>query len=598
MEEQLITKDAFELKGKIKNLVFKGCGAKGVAYVGAMQALEKLGLLSHIKRVAGSSSGSIIAILLAIGYTVEELHEHLTYPFAEFKDAAKNPIQNLEDLINNGGVCHGDKFKCWLATLIENKLGKPNATFADLHQYLLTHGNAIPGGPMCDVFIIGTNLSEKKQEIFSWKHTPNVPIVDAARISISLPGVFEAIYAKKNDAGNFILNPDGSLRQFSHDEPGAICLVDGGVINNYAIELFDKNFVRDDTLGFYSADEINDFPLQSYNPFSKLEHFTNDMMYSLWKGQEREKNHRRTVFIPSTEGVGVTTFDLKQQQIEAMMKKGFSATMNFANHFGQHKKNMTVDQRLAMGEDSARKLMCQRAKSVYRVIDETANRATLQLRFNNKETAEQFAQQLVYQRGIRPVKLTNDRGRFFVTCYPKPALFASLQSIANKKTGRLLNPDTNPTTVDIKRQNDTTNQLIAATIWQDHEQPLTHQQKLDTLWQQKPNISLIERLHQILDHYANRLFTFSIGHFGPHHCHLATKLIQRLGHYQDQYTNDNGKLLLKDIHIELHRLQARDKTNTNGFYFESLVYCTRKLEASLLNPDKTSRSRKSDGLNV
>jgi predicted acylesterase/phospholipase RssA len=54
-----------------QNLVFEG-GVKGIAYVGAMKVLEKEGILKNIKRVGGTSAGSINAVLFAAGFTNQE----------------------------------------------------------------------------------------------------------------------------------------------------------------------------------------------------------------------------------------------------------------------------------------------------------------------------------------------------------------------------------------------------------------------------------------------------------------------------------------------------------------------------------------------
>ncbi|MHA1397708.1 MAG: patatin-like phospholipase family protein, partial [Candidatus Heimdallarchaeaceae archaeon] len=81
-------------KEDVKFLVFEGGGGKGVAYIGALEVMKELGILSYydkekdnktytrlnsdkIKGVAGTSVGSIIALLLACGYTPEEMKEML-----------------------------------------------------------------------------------------------------------------------------------------------------------------------------------------------------------------------------------------------------------------------------------------------------------------------------------------------------------------------------------------------------------------------------------------------------------------------------------------------------------------------------------------
>ncbi|MHA1198919.1 MAG: patatin-like phospholipase family protein [Candidatus Heimdallarchaeaceae archaeon] len=76
----------------VRYLVFEGGGGKGVAYLGVSQALEELGIVSHIKKnlngkqvsyldpnkikgVAGTSVGSVTALILACGYNSREAEE-------------------------------------------------------------------------------------------------------------------------------------------------------------------------------------------------------------------------------------------------------------------------------------------------------------------------------------------------------------------------------------------------------------------------------------------------------------------------------------------------------------------------------------------
>src|SRR5262245_45630481 len=71
--------------------VFEGGGAKGAAFVGALDAMEKHTL--WFQRVAGTSAGSIVAALVAAGYRVdsgggETIKDLLAKtPFEKFKDA-------------------------------------------------------------------------------------------------------------------------------------------------------------------------------------------------------------------------------------------------------------------------------------------------------------------------------------------------------------------------------------------------------------------------------------------------------------------------------------------------------------------------------
>lgn len=63
--------------GHIENLVFQGGGVKGVAYLGALKQLEREsdGFLQRIKRVAGSSAGSLMALYLALNLPLGKIRD-------------------------------------------------------------------------------------------------------------------------------------------------------------------------------------------------------------------------------------------------------------------------------------------------------------------------------------------------------------------------------------------------------------------------------------------------------------------------------------------------------------------------------------------
>lgn len=56
-----------------RNLVFEGGGVRGIAYTGALSALEQRGTLRQIERVGGTSVGAITALLVALNYSANEM---------------------------------------------------------------------------------------------------------------------------------------------------------------------------------------------------------------------------------------------------------------------------------------------------------------------------------------------------------------------------------------------------------------------------------------------------------------------------------------------------------------------------------------------
>ena len=53
------------------DVVFSGGGAKGIALIGAVREMEEQGITYN--RLVGTSAGTIIAVLLAVGYDADEL---------------------------------------------------------------------------------------------------------------------------------------------------------------------------------------------------------------------------------------------------------------------------------------------------------------------------------------------------------------------------------------------------------------------------------------------------------------------------------------------------------------------------------------------
>ena len=197
-------------KYHFRNLVFEGGGVKGIAYVGALDILEKEGILQNIERVAGTSAGALVAVLVGLRYSTEELKKALwNLNFQNFLDDSFGQIRDTQRLINEYGWYKGDFFRDLVADYIYAKTGNGEATFKDVAE----------ANKFRDIYLIGADLSTGFSKVFSYKHTPNVKVADAARISMSIPLFFRAIQG---------VNGDGHI------------YVDGGLLDNYPIKVFDR----------------------------------------------------------------------------------------------------------------------------------------------------------------------------------------------------------------------------------------------------------------------------------------------------------------------------------------------------------------------
>lgn len=316
-----------------RNLVFEGGGVKGIAYVGALEVLDQKEILADIERVGGTSAGAINAVLLGLDYSMDEIGTILQQlDFREFMDEDWGVVRDTKRLLERFGWYKGDYFRSWIADVISAKAGNPDATFRDLDARREEEG-------FRNLYFVGTNLSTGFAEVFSHEHTPRMCVADAIRISMSIPLFFAA---KRNVRGDLY--------------------VDGGMLNNYPVKLFDRvKYVDDEdhvrrpeyyeehnqnledrdidvseyiynrqTLGFRldSEQEIAIFRDQAEPPRHDVDDFFDygwRMIRTMMSAQESRHLHsddwHRTVYI-DTLGVGTTDFDLTDERKAALTSSG------------------------------------------------------------------------------------------------------------------------------------------------------------------------------------------------------------------------------------------------------------------------------------
>lgn len=289
---------------KYESLVFEGGGMKGIAFTEVPKVLEDFHILSHIKSVAGTSAGSIISLLIALRYSPKSIKKIMVnLNFRDFKDTLLYTVR-FYSLLFKTGMYNGNKFSEWLKYIIQYKLGDKEATFMDLYKQ-----NGI------ELVVTGTSLNRNKTIYFSYKTYPDMPLWLAVRISISIPGYFEVV-------------------KYDND-----IFVDGGIINNYPIWVFDDpqsydfihcNVSEDDkgnTLGFklVTKDQLQTETITL--PVITPPLFT--MLYSLIESMTTWIDNQykvsgywdRTVGI-DTLGIKSTDFNISESKKKALIANG------------------------------------------------------------------------------------------------------------------------------------------------------------------------------------------------------------------------------------------------------------------------------------
>jgi NTE family protein len=202
--------------------VFKGGGAKGALYAGALEAVQDHRM--WFSEVAGSSAGAITASFIAAGATPGDLRtlekkgrELLVFP---------SKLTSAMNLRNTGGILSFEALREWLATSLNSlcvsrlnvdAFGDDGPTFKQLAE-----ADGIPLHVTC------ADLFWRAPVVLNAQLTPDLFVAHAAAASSSIPLVFEAPKLK---------GATGSQGQ-------AILVSDGGVMANLPMFVFSDDGYR------------------------------------------------------------------------------------------------------------------------------------------------------------------------------------------------------------------------------------------------------------------------------------------------------------------------------------------------------------------
>lgn len=156
-------------------LVISGGGSKGYIMLGSLHYSHELGLINNIKEYWGVSVGSLIATFLIIGISPMDIFFIL---YEQGLIGIGDADLTLDSLFSRLGLYPIETFGNKIRLLINKYYGKV-PTF--LEFYTKT-GKSLN--------IIGTNIDEMKSEIFNYKNSPNMSIIDALEISCDIPYIF------------------------------------------------------------------------------------------------------------------------------------------------------------------------------------------------------------------------------------------------------------------------------------------------------------------------------------------------------------------------------------------------------------------------
>jgi len=188
------------------HLVISGGGVKGIAIIGALKVLFENNLLNNVEAYIGSSIGGLICFLLNIGYTYNELEEIMfNINFSEYRNI------NISTIFQNWGLDNGEFLIKLFIAIIKQKNISSDITFKNLFEKT----NKL-------LVLTGSELIRNEEKYYSHLETPEMKVLDAIRITISYPIIFNPL--KNNVIKNGIEETE--------------ILIDGALFSPYPMNYF------------------------------------------------------------------------------------------------------------------------------------------------------------------------------------------------------------------------------------------------------------------------------------------------------------------------------------------------------------------------
>jgi NTE family protein len=295
------------------NAVFEGGGVRGIALVGAVKAAEEKGIRFH--QYAGTSSGAMVASLLAAGYTADEMKKIIeTTPFTLFlKRDLLHKIRLVGPAVRlfvRKGIYSGEALEHWMRTRLKEKGIR---TFSDLPQQQLR--------------IIASDITNGKllvlpDDIAQYGIDPSrFEIAKAVRMSTSIPYFFDPVIIRCRKKNR---NKRRSMAYESN------YIVDGALLSNFPLWLFDHHsggrFIP--TIGFQLVGRNEGKPHAIRGPITMLQALFSTMLSAHDERYIEQHNRFRTIKIP-TLGVTATQFDLNTETSNRLYQSGYDAASKF-----------------------------------------------------------------------------------------------------------------------------------------------------------------------------------------------------------------------------------------------------------------------------
>ena len=284
-------------------IVLSGASTKGILILGSLQLLQDQHLINNVSNFIGTSSGSMICYLLCIGYTPIEI---LVFMCTN-NLLSKMQTFNMVDLIQGNGATSFHPIHEAIEKMTIDKIG-----------YLPTIKN-IKENFGKNLIIVTHNISEDKTEYISVDNYPDIPCLVAIRMSANIPLIFD------------------------HYKYGSSFYIDGGISDNFPIQIGDKIGKRIIGLNLDSGHSDK----QKITDLETLEYFYKLILIPVSQAVsykiEQASNNCDIINITSNKDLKIFDFNLNSKIIMDMFSSGYNIAEEFIKE-KQVSKDETQDE--------------------------------------------------------------------------------------------------------------------------------------------------------------------------------------------------------------------------------------------------------------
>lgn len=292
--------------------VFAGGGVKGIAFAGGLKAAEEAGYTEWVK-LAGTSSGAITAMALAVGYDSDGIKAQLdSFDLGKIADyGGPFGVGRIENLIVRDALTHGKVLSAFIEQVLR-EAPRPASRFGELSGRLR---------------VVGSDLAHQRIVVFP----EDVSLyVDHDGRPLD-PDEFSVAEAVRISAGYPYFFPPLKLRDKLTGKDGM--LVDGGIVSTYPVFLFDTPRPQHPTWGFrlYSGSAPEHPPYESIGgiawPIEMLIGIVETAM-NAFNELDMQAFGNRTIAIP-TGNVSTLDFALSTEHKQFLYDSGYQAAKSF-----------------------------------------------------------------------------------------------------------------------------------------------------------------------------------------------------------------------------------------------------------------------------